>query len=141
MTGIEHEGAPAEPVAVVGGRLAADAGSVPVVRAAIVGLALAHGAGDRVAHRVALAVTEATSNVVLHAYPYGAGEIDYAADVEPGDLQIVISDEGEGIREDEPSDGLGMGLGIIAQVASDFRMFEGAERGLSVWMRSVFVPC
>jgi anti-sigma regulatory factor (Ser/Thr protein kinase) len=82
-----------------------------------------------------LAVSEAVGNAVLHAYDEGErGEIHFAADIEDGSLEIVISDDGHGFRSGS-SEGLGLGLGIIANVCADFSIRQRAPRGTEVWMR------
>ena len=119
----------------VSGRLPAIAASVPVVRRAIVEFAHRHGASAQLAGDVGLAVSEAVDNIVLHAYEApDDGVVHYAADVDDGDLEIVIADEGGGIREGVPSEGLGLGLRLIAAVSSDFAITARPE-GLEVWMR------
>jgi len=139
MTTTERsEGAPApgdETTPWVGGRLPAHAGSVRTVRRAIVDFARRHGATDELAGDVALAVSEAVDNIVLHAYDTNdEGVVHYAADVDDGDLEIVIADDGSGIREGAPSDGLGLGLRLIAALSNDFAITARPE-GLEVWMR------
>ena len=142
MTGVEQEvdeDADAPELAFVSGSLPAVASSVTVLRHTMTRFALAHGFRARDADRIGLAVTEAASNVVLHAYagePTGA--LGYIADVAEDDLQVVITDEGRGIRKEHESDGLGVGLATIAQMSSDFGIYARDPRGLEVWMR--FLP-
>jgi len=133
MTGLDTYGL----VPLVAGDVAARPEMVVEVRRAIGRFARAHGADERVLGDIGLGVTEAASNVVAHAYPEGeAGEIHFAADVEDGDLEIVISDDGEGLRRQE-SDGAGLGLGVIAGVSADCSIRPGPARGIEVWMRFV----
>ena len=122
----------------VGGTVPARAEAVPLLRREIVGLAAANGAREDLLARIALAVSEAVTNAVRHAYPGTvAGVVEYAADVEDGDLQIVIGDHGTGIRDDPAPDGLGLGLGLIAASADDLRIEDRELEGLTVWMRFV----
>ena len=60
---------------------------------------------------------------MLHAYPtrHAPGCLRYEADIEDGDLEIVISDDGQGLSDDHESDGLGLGLQIIAAVSERLR--------------------
>ena len=94
------------------------------------------GAGPELVHDVSLAVTEATTNAVKYAYgPGETGGIELSASVEDGWLTLRISDRGGGFGEG-PSDGLGLGLAIIARLCDHFRIVqEGA--GTQVLMRFV----
>jgi anti-sigma regulatory factor (Ser/Thr protein kinase) len=97
--------------------------------------AAAHGAPRRLQADIALAVTEAVTNVIVHAYPRGSvGTLSIAADIEEGELEIVVTDEGQGFRPGT-SPGLGIGLSIIAETASDFAIREHQPRGIELWMR------
>ena len=71
---------------------------------------------------VQLAVTEAATNVVMHAYADGTGELTVTAAVEDGELAIVIGDTGPGFDERRDSPGLGVGLSLIATVADQLRI-------------------
>jgi serine/threonine-protein kinase RsbW len=117
------------------GDMAAVPGSVTVLRHMVVAFAAAHGAEGKLVGDIALAVSEAVANAVRHAYDEGDdGELHLAADVEEGILEIVIADDGHGIREGA-SGGLGMGLGVIADVCADFAIRERSPRGTEIWMR------
>lgn len=121
------------------GSLPARAESVTVLRRRVVDFARRHGVGRHDRDRIALAITEATANVVAHAYPplHGDGTIRYVADLEDGDLQIVVSDDGAGIRTGHRSRGLGVGLNLIAAMTSDFTITPREPRGIDLWMRFV----
>lgn len=94
-----------------------------------------HGATPLLVADVALAVTEALTNVVRHAYPAGrAGLVRLEADVEEDDLEIVIIDDGAGFRSGS-SPGLGAGLSIVAETAHDFVIRERDPHGVELWMR------
>src|SRR3954471_17360079 len=115
--------------------------SMPAVPSAIGSLrhqaldfALAHGAHHTVADDVALAVSEAITNVVKYAYEAGkVGIVRLAASVMSDSLEVRVADDGLGFREHEP-DGLGMGLKIIASVSNDLDVSQGAE-GTEVRMK------
>src|SRR3954463_14874314 len=80
------------------------------------------GASQRASQSIALAVSEAATNVVLHAYldePNGDGDMDVLAFVEGRTVHIVISDHGRGMIPRPDSPGLGLGLPLIAQLADD----------------------
>jgi anti-sigma regulatory factor (Ser/Thr protein kinase) len=95
----------------------------------------AHGADRQLQADIALAVSEAVTNAIVHAYPPGrVGSVSIAADIEQGDLEIVVTDDGDGFRPGT-SPGLGAGLSIIAETASDFAIRERRPRGTELWMR------
>ena len=71
---------------------------------------------------VRLAVTEAATNAVMHAYAETPGELTVTATRRDGELAIVIGDTGPGIVERDDSPGLGVGLSIIATVARRLRI-------------------
>jgi serine/threonine-protein kinase RsbW len=104
-------------------------------RRRVTAFAAENGADRRLQTDIALAVTEAVTNAIIHAYPPGrAGRVQVAADVEGGDLEIVVSDDGEGFRPGS-SPGLGAGLSIIAEIAHQFGLRERDPNGVEIWMR------
>jgi serine/threonine-protein kinase RsbW len=95
--------------------------AVRTIRDAVRRFALAHGVSD--AHAVALALTEAATNVVVHAYPDGeSGDVRVVACAEPERLVVVVRDYGCGMRPRHDSPGLGMGLSLIGHLASHFNV-------------------
>ena len=125
---------PVSPVPNVDLRLEAEPEAAPIARHRLVAFAIDHGATADLAARVALAVTEAVSNAVRHAYEDDHGSITCQADIEDGLLEIVIADDGSGFRP-TGTPGLGAGLAIIADCCDDFTITAGAEAGIEVWMR------
>ena len=69
-----------------------------------------------------LAVTEAATNAVMHAYAARDGELSVTAAVRDGELAIAIGDTGPGLVERCDSPGLGVGLSIIASVAGRLKI-------------------
>ena len=66
---------------------------------------------------VKLAVTEACTNCVVHAYPNGSGEnAVFEVEADPGEdeLLVIVRDYGRGISPNTESPGLGLGLPLIA---------------------------
>jgi serine/threonine-protein kinase RsbW len=132
--GVEH--AP-----ILTGVLPATAASVTELRHLILEFAREYGASRSDCDRIALAVTEAAANVVVHAYrPRQCGELFYLADIEDRDLQVIVSDDGEGISDRPRSPGLGVGLQLIAQMTVDFAITPRSPKGLDVWMRFLLDP-
>jgi anti-sigma regulatory factor (Ser/Thr protein kinase) len=91
--------------------------NVAVVRHAIGGLGEALDVDDQVLADVKLAVTEACTNAVVHAYADGEGPLEVAAYLRESRLLLVVRDEGRGIVPRTDSPGLGLGLPLIATLA------------------------
>jgi len=125
----------------VTGDVAAAPDCVSLARHAVVGLLDRYGAPAALSARAALAVSEAVTNVVLHAYPDHRlpGPVRFDADIEEGDLEIVVADDGVGLRAEQDGDRLGLGLMLIAAVTDDFAITTHRS-GLEVWMRFVVDP-
>ena len=97
--------------------LPARAENVAVVRHAIGGLGDAIDISDQTLSDVKLAVTEACTNAVVHAYPEGDGPLEVAVFVRGERLVVLVRDEGRGIVPRTDSPGLGLGLPLIATLA------------------------
>jgi anti-sigma regulatory factor (Ser/Thr protein kinase) len=122
-------------VPVLTGAMPAKPSSVRALRRAVRGFAEEQGAHGRLLDDIARAVSEAVGNVVMHAYEPGEpGEVHVQAHVDDAVLEIVVADEGRGLRLGE-SPGMGLGLGMIAASAADFRISQRDPCGTQVWMR------
>jgi len=102
--------------------LPARAENVAVVRHAFGGFGDALDVPDHALADVKLAVTEACTNVVVHAYPDGDGPMAVSAGLNDGALTVVVADEGRGILPRPDSPGLGLGLPLIATLASSLEL-------------------
>lgn len=110
-------------------RLPACATSIPRIRHAVVAFAIEHGCADAAAASIGLAVTEAATNAVLHAYAGGEpGEVRAVVCAEPDRLVVEVRDWGAGMGPRLDSTGLGLGLPTIAALATslDIEAAEGA---------------
>lgn len=111
---------------------------VGTLRREVVRYAGSLGASGEKRDAIALAVSEALTNVVQHAYIGKApGPIEVDARLEgPDQLLVRVSDEGRGPIPRADSPGLGLGLGVMAQTADHFSISnrEGA-RGTVVTLR------
>jgi serine/threonine-protein kinase RsbW len=88
---------------------------------------------------VDLAVTEAVTNVVVHAYrdrrpADGPGPIRIALRIEDDAAWVVVADDGVGMAPRADSPGLGMGLSLIASVCDELEI-EQRHDGTRVHMR------
>jgi anti-sigma regulatory factor (Ser/Thr protein kinase) len=102
-------------------RYPADPESVRVARHAVLDALSAAGFRDADLHfKVALALTEATANVVRHAYPHNAGGfLDVIVDRTADGVVISVADHGGGMDTNIGVPGLGVGLAIMrAQTTS-----------------------
>ena len=71
-------------------------------------LALAHDVDERGAQDIALAVTEACTNVVVHAYEgREPGEIKVEVDRLEDSVRVLVTDSGYGLRPRPDSPGSG----------------------------------
>lgn len=111
------------------------ADSVPLARSALVAVARSAGADDEQLESVRLAVSEALTNAVIHAYPRRTGPIHVAAWTSEGELVVEIADDGLGFQTHTDTPGLGMGLGLISQVTDDFTIRQPQSGGTAVRMR------
>jgi hypothetical protein len=66
---------------------------------------------------VALAVTEACSNAIRHAYPTGPGDILLDFDITNNAVIAIVSDQGVGIDAGTVDPGAGFGLRLIRAVS------------------------
>jgi serine/threonine-protein kinase RsbW len=85
-----------------------------------------------VAHpeRVALAVTEACTNVILHAYRNGPpGDVHLVADRYDDRVVFVVDDDGHGFAPRADGSGLGAGLPMMASVSDHVLIGEGDGGG------------
>ena len=67
---------------------------------------------------VGIVVSEAVTNVVLHAYRDGeSGRVRVSASLQDSVLTLVVADDGVGISPNPDSPGLGVGLALIGSLA------------------------
>jgi serine/threonine-protein kinase RsbW len=111
--------------------------SVGPLRRAVSSFAAVHGASPAIRADIALAVSEAVTNAVLHGYGGGreGAQIHVIADYEDSAIEIVVADDGIGLNSEVDSDGLGLGLGLIATTAGRFSARAREPTGTEIWMR------
>jgi serine/threonine-protein kinase RsbW len=85
---------------------------------------------------VTLAVSEAVSNVVLHAYRDGTpGTVRVVACIYPAELVVVVRDYGCGMRPNPRSPGAGLGLSIIGAAASAMNVERPDDGGTRIRLK------
>jgi serine/threonine-protein kinase RsbW len=104
-------------------KLPARAENVAVVRHAFGGFAEALSVDEQTLADIKLAITEACTNVVIHAYEDEEdGSLEVDASIDDRRLTVVIRDEGRGIVPRPDSPGLGLGLPLIATLAESLEL-------------------
>jgi len=110
--------------------------AVPVARRAITDLAAAAGVGGDRLDEIRLAVSEALTNAVIHAYrDVDTGHFHVTAAVASDELWVLIGDDGRGLHAWNDSPGLGIGLSLISGLSDDFSIATRASGGTEVQMR------
>ena len=110
---------------------------VGVVRQALAGMADALDFEASVLADMKMAVTEACTNVVVHAYEADTGMLEVEMRATDEGLTIVVRDHGSGIqprpaRSEPPA--LGLGLPLIAALSDAFELRGSAGTGTEVRM-------
>jgi serine/threonine-protein kinase RsbW len=116
----------------------AEPGTIGVARRTLTTVARREGASEPVCAAVALAVTEACTNVVLHAYADrdAPGDLEVRACLAAGALIVEVADEGRGLGPPLGDAGLRFGLLLMAQLADVLEIRSDRERrGVVVRMR------
>ena len=112
------------------------ADQVAGLRIAVVSFAAAHRADRSTQADIALAVTEACSNVVRHAYldVVEPGPLIVEAYHENGGLVVIVTDEGRGMASRSDSPGLGLGLALIARLTQQVEISDHVPAGTRLQM-------
>jgi len=110
---------------------------VAVVRQALAGMADALDFDAAVLADMKMAVSEACTNVVVHAYEGEAGTLEVEMHAGENGLTIVVRDHGAGIqprpaRSEPPA--LGLGLPLIAALSDAFELRGSTGMGTEVRM-------
>jgi anti-sigma regulatory factor (Ser/Thr protein kinase)/PAS domain-containing protein len=109
--------------------------SVPELRGAVQGFISEHGAGKTVLSDVALAVSEAVTNAVMHAFlDREEGTVRVAVRAGVDQIVVIVADDGRGMQPRADSPGLGMGLPLIGQLAASLDIRVPAGGGTELCM-------
>jgi serine/threonine-protein kinase RsbW len=113
------------------------AGNVSVVRQALGGMVEVLELGESRLLDINAAVSEACNNVVVHAYEGEEGPMDVYLCVGEAELEVIVSDEGTGIRPKRPEPELGLqglGLSLIQTLSDRVEFLGGTGKGTKVRM-------
>ncbi len=120
-------------------RLPAQPDNIAVIRAAVGERAHEWGANRRVVDDLRTVVTEACTNVVLHAYPEEAQQrpLEVSLRREEEALQLIVRDEGKGVQASggERPYGLRMGLLLAGAISSCFQLCSRRGRGTELTLQ------
>jgi anti-sigma regulatory factor (Ser/Thr protein kinase) len=78
---------------------------------------------------VRLAVTEACTNIVRHAYAGDDGTIEVVVRPRGGELEVIVEDAGRGMGPSPDTAGPGLGLPLIAALADSLEIERSARAG------------
>jgi serine/threonine-protein kinase RsbW len=108
---------------------------ITLCRLALTGLARLRPMSDELVADIKLALTEAASNSVRHAYGDDGGRVEIAYELSGDRLVIEVNDEGEGFDAAEDGDlgdlenltEGGLGIAIIRAIADEFVLSRGPQ--------------
>jgi anti-sigma regulatory factor (Ser/Thr protein kinase) len=108
-----------------------------LARKAAAEFAAGEGADEETLAAIALCVSEAVTNAVLHAYRETdePGAVEIEACRPNGFLCLYVRDEGCGLKPRVDSPGLGLGLPLISGAASNVEVRAAAAGGTELIMR------
>ena len=111
--------------------------AVPRARHAVSAHAREVGIDEPTLTNIAIALTEACANVVLHAYRDRdePGFITLVAECDGNEFVVVVADSGTGLKPRVDSPGLGVGLSMIRKLADQFDIRTSRAGGTEVRMR------
>jgi serine/threonine-protein kinase RsbW len=115
--------------------------NVALVRRALSGVVDVLDLGDDRLLDINAAVSEACNNVVVHAYEGTEGLMDVYLCIQPSELEVIVSDDGVGIRPNVPEPDLevqGLGLSLIHALTDRVEFLGGMGEGTKVRMSFAF---
>jgi len=114
--------------------LPARAENVAVVRHVVSAVAEALELPKAVADDMRLALTEACTNVVRHAYGERAGTLEVLVRQHADRLEVTVADDGRGLGTSPASTGPGLGLPLIAALADSLVIEHAPASGSRLLM-------
>lgn len=110
--------------------------SVPEARRSVVAHLVGAQMSDPPLSDIGLAVSEAVTNVIHHAYVgQEPGPVRVRVEMRPPEVEIMVQDEGSGMMPRADTPGLGLGLPLIATISErfDVRAAPGGGTRLCIW--------
>jgi anti-sigma regulatory factor (Ser/Thr protein kinase) len=106
-------------------------------RKAIREFAASAGATAQALGSIAVCVSEAMSNVVVHAYRQEdrPGRVELEAELDGDSLCVRVRDRGSGLEPRLDSPGLGLGLPLISRLSASSRIVSPEHGGTEIIMR------
>ncbi len=105
-------------------------------RRAVADFAEQAGATSEELEAIRLAVSEAVTNAVMHAYrDRDPGLVHVSAALAGDELWVLVADDGCGLSPREDSPGAGYGLRLIAQAADQFTVLRRGDGGTELQLR------
>ena len=109
------------------------------LRSEVVSFAADQGVQEPPIGNLKLAVSEAMTNVVVHAYDRaspGNVDVSVAVNVPEREVTVVVADQGLGMNPRADSPGMGLGLPLIGNLASELKILPAPSgHGTEVRMR------
>jgi serine/threonine-protein kinase RsbW len=136
MTSTAHD--PSDPMTSIRLTIPAKAEYIALGRLALTGIARLRPLTAEALGDMKLALTEACTNSVKHAYDESGGRVGITYELYADRLEVEVVDEGEGFQEVVPVDGRdgigesGLGLAIIRAVADDVELGDRDGGGASL---------
>jgi serine/threonine-protein kinase RsbW len=115
--------------------------NVALVRRALSGVVDVLELGEDRSLDINAAVSEACNNVVVHAYEGTEGPMNVYLCIQPTELEVIVSDDGVGIRPNVPEPDLdiqGLGLSLIHALTDRVEFLGGTGEGTKVRMSFAF---
>jgi serine/threonine-protein kinase RsbW len=100
--------------------------SVRAIRGEVTAIARECGLEGQDLDDVALAVSEAATNAIIHGAAGDDPCVMVTVRLEQGELRIMVCDEGGGINPRTDSPGAGLGLPVMATIAKRLEILSGA---------------
>ena len=114
--------------------------TVPTARHAVRNYLAAAETSDPPSSDVALAVSEAVTNVVQHAYARDdePGSVRVRVEIHEDEVEVMVQDAGSGMVPRPDSPGLGLGLSIMQRMAAEISFVGPPQRAAGTEVRLRF---
>lgn len=111
------------------------------LRSEVISFAVEQGVSDPPIGDLKLAVSEAMTNVIVHAYDRddpGNVDVSVSIDLPGGEVTVIVADDGSGMNPRPDSPGMGLGLPLIGNLVSSLQISTPPSgRGTELRMRFV----